>query len=130
MRAMVRRLRRAAAAASVAAFCALAAPVLPSSAAAKSTTCNVMSLYEKPGYPSYVTSLEVRGASCATGTRLVKAYYQCRVRSGGPFSGRCHYSVLGFGCHEQRQGISFLYYATVTCRHGPATVIHTYQQQK
>jgi hypothetical protein len=98
--------------------------------AARASTCNVRSLYQKPGYPEYVTSLAVSGVPCATGVRLIRAYYACRVHAGGPFSGRCHHAVLGFTCREQRQGISIVYNATVTCRRGRATVVHRYTQNR
>ena len=54
------------------------------------------------------------------------AYYRCRTRSGP--AGRCHSTVLGFTCHEQRNSIPTEIDARATCRRGHATVIHTYQQ--
>ncbi len=77
-----------------------------------------------------MTSLTVAGVPCATGVSLIKAYYVCRVRAGGPFYGRCHRPVLGFSCREQRQGIAFVYNATVTCRRPTATVVHSYTQNR
>jgi hypothetical protein len=121
-----------AAAAAAAACTGLAGLALAGGAAGAPAagSCNVKSLYGKAGYPSYVTALNVHGVSCATGVKLVKAYYDCRVRAGGPFNGRCHHAVLGFTCSEQRQGISFVYNATVTCRHGKSVVIHHYTQNR
>jgi hypothetical protein len=78
--------------------------------------------------PSYVTSLKVRGATCATGVQLVRAYYRCRVRSGG-VRGKCHSRVLRYVCHEHRQGISIQFDATVTCTRGTSRkIVHTYTQ--
>jgi hypothetical protein len=121
--------RLAAALAALAAVGSVLAAV--AGAAPKATVCNVKSLYKKPGYPQYVTALTVQGGvPCATGVKLIKAYYACRVRSGGPFAGRCHQPVLGYTCREQRDGISFVYNATVTCRRGPVTVVHHYTQNR
>lgn len=106
------------------------APTTGASGAARSSSCSVRSLYMKPGYPQYVTALTVAGVRCATGVGLVKAYYACRVRAGGPFYGRCHHAVLGFSCHEERQGIAIVYNATVTCRRRTATVVQRYTQNR
>ncbi len=127
---------RARAAAAAAALVVVVALLLagsaagPAGAASKATACDVKSLYQKPGYPEYVTALTVQGVPCATGVKLIRTYYACRVRAGGPFSGRCHQPVLGYTCREQRQGISFVYNATVTCHRGPATVVHRYTQNR
>ena len=77
--------------------------------------------------PSYVTSLNVHGTSCANGKRVVQAYYNCRVRSGG-VKGTCHHSVLGYYCTEHRQGISIQFDASVSCVNGSRRVNHTYTQ--
>jgi hypothetical protein len=129
---MGRAARRLALVAVALAALALAGLALAGGAAgaARTSTCNVKSLYQKPGYPQYVTSLTVAGVPCSTGVTLVRAYYACRVRAGGPFYGRCHHAVLGFSCREQRQGISIVYNATVTCRRGRATVVHRYTQNR
>lgn len=81
-----------------------------------------------PKYPGlgYFTSLSVSGTSCATGDKLIFAYYHCRLRRGK--AGTCRSSVLGFSCHEQRNSIPTEIDARVTCRRGGAIVIHTYQQ--
>jgi hypothetical protein len=85
-------------------------------------TCSV------PKYPGlgYFTSLTVTGTSCATGAKLAIAYYHCRTRHGR--AGRCTGTVLGFGCHEQRNSIPTEIDARVTCRRHGATIVHTYQQ--
>ena len=127
--------RRLAAAAAIATATAIAgacglALAGPAASATRTSACNVRNLYQKPGYPQYVTSLTVAGVPCSTGVTLVKAYYACRVRAGGPFYGRCRHAVLGFTCHEQRQGIAIVYNATVTCRRRTATVVHRYTQNR
>jgi hypothetical protein len=81
-----------------------------------------------PRYPGsgYFTSLTVNGVSCATGRKLMLAYYRCRLRHGR--AGRCHSRVLGYRCTETRNAIPTEFNARVTCRLGRRTVIHTYQQ--
>jgi hypothetical protein len=81
-----------------------------------------------PKYPGlgYFTSLSVSGTSCATGDKVMFAYYRCRLRRGK--AGTCHSSVLGYTCHEQRNSIPTEIDARVTCRRGSAIVTHTYQQ--
>jgi hypothetical protein len=81
-----------------------------------------------PKYPGlgYFTSLSVSGVSCATGGKLIIAYYHCRTRSGP--SGRCHGTVLGYTCSERRNSIPTEIDGRVTCHRRSATVIHTYQQ--
>jgi hypothetical protein len=81
-----------------------------------------------PRYPGsgYFTSLTVNGASCATGRKLMLAYYRCRLRHGR--AGRCHSRVLGYRCTETRNAIPTEINARVTCRLGRRTIVHTYQQ--
>jgi hypothetical protein len=94
----------------------------PASIAAAARMCS------PPRYPGsgYFTSLSVSGVSCATGRRLMLAYYRCRLRHGR--AGRCHSTVLGYTCRETRNAIPTEINARVTCRRGRRTVIHTYQQ--
>lgn len=93
-----------------------------------SATCRLSSHDQRGGLgPSYVTSLSVSSTSCSTGIAVVKAYYRCRVRSGGP-KGSCHSSVLGFHCSEQRTGIAVQFDAKVSCASGHRRVNHTYVQ--
>jgi hypothetical protein len=81
-----------------------------------------------PRYPGsgYFTSLTVSGVSCATGRKLMVAYYRCRLRNGR--AGRCHSRVLGYSCKETRNAIPTEINARVTCRLGRKTIVHTYQQ--
>lgn len=78
--------------------------------------------------PTYVTSLRVTATSCATGKRLVTAYYRCRTADGGA-DGRCTKRVSGWRCREKRgAAIPTQFDASVTCRKGRARVVHTYTQ--
>jgi hypothetical protein len=78
--------------------------------------------------PTYVTSMSAKGASCAQGTALVKAYYACRIAHGGK-KGKCKAKVLGYRCTEKRgDAIPTQYDAKVTCAKGSARVQHTYTQ--
>jgi hypothetical protein len=78
--------------------------------------------------PTYVTRLSVSGTSCRTGTRVVRAYYECRVDNGGR-KGRCTSKVRGFSCSEQRgPSIPTQFDAKVTCRDGGRRVEHSYTQ--
>ncbi|HYM45263.1 MAG TPA: hypothetical protein VES65_03770 [Solirubrobacteraceae bacterium] len=110
----------AVAAVTIAAWTGAAASAAPVAHSARS--CSV------PKYPGlgYFTSLSVTNTDCATGRKLVVAYYHCRTRSGR--AGSCHSTVLGFTCHERRQSIPTEIDARVTCRRHNQTVIHTYQQ--
>ena len=98
----------------------------PAHAATSTTTCNVSHNGRSLG-PTYVTSLKVQQVSCATGILVVRAYYRCRVRAGG-VRATCHSLVLGYLCHEHRQGIAIQFDAKVTCARGTRKVVHTYVQ--
>jgi len=78
--------------------------------------------------PTYVTGMRVARTSCATGKRLVTAYYRCRTANGGA-DGRCTKRVQGWRCKEKRgAAIPTQFDASVTCRKGRARVVHTYTQ--
>ena len=94
--------------------------------AAETRTCKLGSQARTLG-PSYVTSLTVRGTTCLSGKRLVRAYYRCRVAQGG-LDGRCRSTVRGYRCTEKRAGISIQFDGRVTCRKGEARVFHSYTQ--
>jgi len=91
------------------------------------TSCPLSVSEQRHLGPSYVTSLSVRGTSCSSGKHLVRAYYSCRVHSGGA-RGTCHRTVLGYHCHETRSGISVQFDARVSCVNGSRRVNHTYTQ--
>jgi hypothetical protein len=97
------------------------------SPAVAAAACAFKGLEQEHLGPSYLTSLSVSGVSCATGKRLVTAYYKCRLRSGG-VKGRCHSRVLGFSCSEHRNGIPVQFFAKVTCVSAHRRVVHTYVQ--
>jgi hypothetical protein len=84
---------------------------------------------DEPKYPGegYFTSLTVKGARCATGSKLALAYYRCRIRAGGR-KGRCTRTVLGYRCTEKRNSIPTEIDARVTCKRPGQTIVHTYQQ--
>ena len=103
----------------------LVALVLPTTSSA--ATCTVSKRPRALG-PTYTTKLTVTGTSCATGKRLVRAYYRCRVASGGA-DGRCRKRVLGYSCRERRTNvISTQFDAAVTCRSGSRRIAHRYTQ--
>jgi hypothetical protein len=81
--------------------------------------------------PTYTRSLKVSGgATCATGHKLIKAYYKCRVASPSPGKkGRCTQKVLGYSCSERRfNEIKTQFDARVTCRKGRAKIVSDYTQ--
>lgn len=96
-------------------------------ASAAATKCSFKGLEQEHMGPSYVTSLAVSGVNCNFGKALVRAYYRCRVRSGG-VRGYCHSPVYGFRCGERRSGIKIQFDARVTCVRGARRVTHTYTQ--
>ncbi|HEV3229566.1 MAG TPA: hypothetical protein VGY97_08835 [Solirubrobacteraceae bacterium] len=119
-----RSIRSGALLAAVAATAAVSASTLASASpvARPARTCSV------PKYPGsgYFTSLSVTNTDCATGRKLVVAYYHCRTHSGP--RGRCTHTVMGFSCHEKRNSIPTEIDGRVTCKRRTATVVHTYQQ--
>ncbi|MEA2334050.1 MAG: hypothetical protein QOG40_540 [Solirubrobacteraceae bacterium] len=111
--------------AALVALSAIATATAPAGASPAAHAARNCSLPKYPGL-GYFTSLSVSGTSCSTGVKLVFAYYKCRTHYGR--KGTCHSSVLGYSCHEVRRSIPTEIDARVTCKHGTATVIHTYQQ--
>lgn len=78
--------------------------------------------------PTYTTSLRVRSTRCGSGRRVVRAWYECRVRAGGR-DGRCRSRVLGYRCSERRSNvIPSQFDAVVACKKGGRRVRHTYTQ--
>jgi hypothetical protein len=94
--------------------------------ASSAGSCNITGKQRNQG-PTYLTSLSVSGVSCSTGLSVVRAYYACRLHSGG-VKGYCHSRVLGFRCSEKRVGIPIQFDSKVTCARGTARVYHTYTQ--
>ncbi len=79
------------------------------------SACDIGGQQQKLG-ASYVTSLKVRGVSCAKGKKVIKAYHRCRHKSGGP-AGSCGDTLLGFKCKDgKRTGVPNVQYnATAKC---------------
>lgn len=125
------RLMRAAAVCAVLALGGLAGTSSPAFAATK--TCKAGSTkYPNANPGGYFTSLKVTNATCASGAKLMKAYYTCRRKGGQGVQGKCKASkVSGYKCTEKRpasgnNGTEFN--ATVTCKSGSKKIVHTYQQ--
>jgi hypothetical protein len=106
---------------------AAASPGSDDPIASAAARCSLSSSKQRSLGPTYVTALSVSGTSCATGERVVRAYYRCRVRNGGR-RGRCSSRVLGYRCTETRESISTQFDARVRCRNGSARVNHSYTQ--
>jgi len=104
-----------------------AAPAMARPTASAAGACNISGKQQNQG-PTYLTSLSVSGgASCATGLSVVRAYYRCRLHTGG-VKGYCRSSVLGYRCSERRMGISIQFDSSVTCTRGRLRIYHTYTQ--
>lgn len=90
--------------------------------AAQASTCT------PPKYrgSGYFTSLTATHVSCRTATKLVRAYYSCRIKKGK--TGRCTTKILGYSCKETRRSIPTELNSRVTCKRGARRVVHTYQQ--
>jgi uncharacterized cupredoxin-like copper-binding protein len=98
------------------------------SAAASLKSCSIRGKEQKLG-ATYVTTLKVRGVSCATGQRVVKAFQSCRRAKG--VKGYCTRKVLKYGCSEQRpadETIPTQFTGHVTCRRASRHVAFVYQQ--
>jgi len=76
--------------------------------------------------PTYNLSLKVRGTSCATGKRVMKAFHACRSARGY----RCTKKVLrSWSCTGKRTtSIPTEFDGSVTCTNGSRRVDSTYQQ--
>ena len=119
-------------------FAVLIAAVLAipaSSGAAATTTCKLSASKARSLGATYVTyamgrpGFKMRGTSCATGTRVIKAFHTCRHKKG--LDGRCTTKPLGYSCRDRRpadESIPTQYTGYVTCKRGSAVVTHTYQQ--
>lgn len=112
----------------VAAGLALVLPGISSAADSRAAT-RVCKPPKYPGSGYFLGAIKVRGTTCATGKRFVLAYYRCRVRNGGR-KGRCRTQVLGYSCNERRNTTESPpeINATVTCRRGSRSIVHSYQQ--
>lgn len=109
------------------------AALAPGSARAASCSLSADEEYHRAGksLPTYTRSLKVSGgAKCATGHKLIKAYYKCRVAKPSPGKkGRCTSKVLGYTCTEKRSNvIKTQFDARVTCKRGKARIVSDYTQ--
>lgn len=107
---------------------ALLVAAAPGSAATSLKRCNIGGKEHRLG-TTYVTSLKVRGVSCATGERVEKAFQGCRRAKG--LRGRCARRVLRYSCSETRppdEQIPTQLNGHVTCRRGTRRVAFVYQQ--
>jgi hypothetical protein len=113
--------------------CLLAALVLLAaapggSAAAALKPCSIRGKEQKLG-ATYVTTLKVRGVSCATGQRVVKAFQSCRRAKA--VDGHCTRKVLEYACSEKRpadETIPTQFTGHVTCKRATRRVAFVYQQ--
>jgi hypothetical protein len=107
----------------LAALSAAALAAIPASASA--ATCKLPS--DGKGFgPTYLLSLQTKGASCSTGKRVVKAFHACATAHGT--KGRCTKKVLGYACREKRvTGLTEID-GDVTCTKGGAQVRFKYSQ--
>jgi hypothetical protein len=100
----------------------------PSAQSASSTRCTLSSKERYPHVtkPTYNLSLKVRGTSCATGKRVVKAYHACRSVNGV----RCTKKVLrSWRCTGKKTAsIATQFDGSVTCTYGSRRVDSTFQQ--
>src|SRR4051812_40920217 len=87
--------------------------LIPTAGAASTHRCDVRKDGRKLG-ATYVTSLSVRGVSCARGKSVVRRFHACRRAHGGA-KGRCRSRVAGFRCSERRRSIATQFTATVAC---------------
>lgn len=107
--------------------------LIPSTAAAATCKLTADEEYHRANNkkPTYTRSLKVSGgATCATGHKMISAYYRCRVASPSPGKkGRCTTKVLGYSCTEKRSNvIPTQFDARVTCKKGRARIITDYTQ--
>jgi hypothetical protein len=98
-------------------------------ATASATACHLTSSEQRHLGASYVTSVRVRGVSCAAGKHVVKSFHKCRFENGGP-NGKCNRRIGHFSCSEHRydavKGVQ--YSSHVTCSWGGKRVWSTYTQ--
>ena len=109
---------------------------IPATAGAASTaTCKLSATQSRSLGPAYVTYSEgrpgfkMRGTTCASATKVIKAFHTCRHKHGA--DGTCTTKVSGYSCTDRRpaaEKIPTQYTGYVTCKRGDAAIVHTYQQ--
>jgi hypothetical protein len=93
------------------------------------TPCKLTPHEQRTLGASYVTSLKVKGTSCAKGKSVTLAFNQCRTAGGKP-QGKCNHKVGHYTCTERRYDAvpSVQYSSKVTCVWGQKRVLSTYTQ--
>ncbi|HVO55231.1 MAG TPA: hypothetical protein VMT37_12545 [Solirubrobacterales bacterium] len=117
---------------SLAAALLTAAIVIPGTAPAaahRATKCTLTTHDQRHLGASYVTSLSVKGTSCAAGKNVTLAFNRCRT-SGGKPQGECNRKVGNYTCTEKRYDAvpGVQYSSKVTCVWGAKRVFSTYTQ--
>ena len=94
-----------------------------------SKACHLTVKQQRHMGASYVTSLKVKGTSCAKGKSVTLAFNKCRTAGGKP-QGKCNHKVGHYTCTERRYDAvpSVQYSSKVTCVWGQKRVLSTYTQ--
>lgn len=105
------------------------APGATPAAAKGATSCSLTTHDQRHLGASYVTSLAVKGVSCAKGKEVTLAFNRCRTAKGKP-QGKCKHKVMGWSCSEKRYDAvpGVQYSSKVTCSKGFKRVFSTYTQ--
>jgi hypothetical protein len=100
----------------------------PTARSASGTTCRLSESERYPHVtkPTYNLSLKVRGTSCATGKKVMKAFHACRSVTGV----RCTKKVLrSWSCTGKKTAsIPSQFDGSFTCTYGSRRVDSAYQQ--
>jgi hypothetical protein len=104
-------------------------PATAPAAAQRATSCTLTTHDQRHLGASYVTSLSVKGTSCAAGKNVTLAFNRCRT-SGGKPQGKCNRKVGHYTCTEKRYDAvpGVQYSSKVTCAWGQKRVFSTYTQ--
>ena len=98
-------------------------------ATASATKCSLSAKEQRGLGASYVTSVSVKGVSCAKGKGVTLAFNNCRTAGGKP-QGKCNRKVGSWSCSEKRYDAvpGVQYSSKVTCAWGAKRVFSTYTQ--
>jgi hypothetical protein len=98
-------------------------------ATTSATNCQLTAKEQRNLGASYVTSLKVKGTTCAKGKGITVAFNNCRT-SGGKPQGVCKRKVGNYTCDERRYDAvpGVQYSSKVTCSWGQKRVFITYTQ--
>lgn len=93
------------------------------------TPCKLTAHEQRTLGASYVTSLKVKGTTCAKGKSVTLAFNKCRTAGGKP-QGTCKHKVGHYSCTEHRYDAvpQVQYSSKVTCVWGKKRVLSTYTQ--